>query len=85
MKTGFKRPDEIKKQHPPDQPKEGKSSPWDYRQPQYDERSSCYVKAGTDYGIAHRQPVGHHGNPKQRVDTMPFGRPATLYVGSHEV
>jgi hypothetical protein len=33
-------------------------SPWDFTAPHYDERSSCYVNAGTHHGVGHRQPVG---------------------------
>lgn len=78
MDTGFKEPNAIKNQKPKNQPKDGKNTPWDYRCPQYDQRSSCFVKAGTNYGVGHRQPVGSEGNPKQRVPTMPFGRVKTM-------
>lgn len=47
---------------------------WQFKAPQYDERSSCYINAGDHHGVGHRQPVGHEGNPKMRVATMPFGR-----------
>lgn len=57
-----------------------KKNPWDFRQPHYDERTSCYVDAGSHYGVGFKNPVGHMGQPKQRVDTMPFGRPATKEV-----
>lgn len=80
MKTGFKEPNSIKGQKPMDKPKDGKNTPWDFTCPQYDERSSCYVNAGTHYGIAMKQPVGHEGNPKQRVSTMPFGRIGTMEI-----
>lgn len=80
MKTGFKEPNAIKSQKPQDKPKDGKNSPWDFRCPQYDERSSCYVNAGIHYGVGLNQPVGHSGNPAQRVPTMPFGRPTTQKV-----
>jgi hypothetical protein len=53
---------------------------WDYRAPAYDERSSCYVDAGTHYGIGYNNPVGHMGKVKMRVSTMPFGRPQTMEV-----
>jgi hypothetical protein len=33
-------------------------SPWNYEAPHYDERSSCYVNAGSHYGVGHTQPVG---------------------------
>jgi len=80
MKTGFNDPISIRNQKPEDKPKDGKNSPWDFTCPQYDQRSSCFVNAGTHYGIGHKTPVGHEGNAKQRVPTMPFGRPNTMEV-----
>lgn len=77
-KTGFKEPNAIKNQKPKDKPVDGKNSPWDFRCPQYDQRSSCYVNAGTYYGTGHKQPVGHAGDPKEKVDTMPFGKVNTM-------
>lgn len=59
MKSGFKDPIAIKKQDPKDKPVDGKKSPWDFTCPQYDQRSSCFVNAGTHYGVGHKQPVGH--------------------------
>jgi len=76
----FTQPNAIKNQRPKDQPVDGKNSPWDFRCPQYDQRSSNFVNAGTHYGRGIKQPVGHEGNPKQRVDVMPFGRPNTVKV-----
>ncbi len=73
MKSRFKDPAAIRKQEPKDKPVDGKNSPWDFRCPQYDQRSSCFVNAGTDYGVAKAQPVGHSGNPKARVDVLPSG------------
>lgn len=78
MKSGFKDPTAIKSQKPQDKPKDGKNSPWDYRCPQYDQRSSRFVQAGTNYGVGHKQPVGHSSNAKQRVPTMPFGYVNTM-------
>lgn len=71
MKTGFSNPIAIK---------EGKhkKSPWDYRAPLYDERTSCYVDAGSHYGIGHKNPIGHKGAVKQRVATLPYGRVNTM-------
>lgn len=71
MKTGFKDPIEVK---------EGKSmkSPWNFDCPPYDERSSCYVNAGSHFGVGHKQPVGHEGNPAQRASTMPMGKVKTM-------
>ncbi len=79
-RSGFSDPIRIKEQNPRDQPKDGIRSPWDFTCPQYDQRSSNFVNAGTHYGVGHNNPVGHKGDPKVRVDTMPFGRPATLEV-----
>jgi len=79
-KSGFSDLIKIKSQREEDKPVDGKKSPWDFRCPQYDQRSSVFLNAGTDYGVGHRQPVGHEGNPKQRVSTMPFGRPETMIV-----
>lgn len=33
-------------------------SPWDFTCPHYDERTSCYVNAGSHHGVGYRQPVG---------------------------
>ena len=71
MKTGFADPIKIKTQKPNDKPVDGKNTPWDFTCPQYDQRSSCYVNAGTDYGVGHKQPVGHKDNPKSSVDVLP--------------
>lgn len=60
--------------------KEKKKSPWDYRCPTYDERTSCYVNAGSHFGIGFKNPVGHTEKPKTRVPTLPFGRVATMEV-----
>ena len=61
---------------------EGKKSkdPWSFVQPKYDNRSSCFIDAGTKRGIGKTQPVGHEGNPKQRVDCLPCGRPKQMVV-----
>jgi hypothetical protein len=73
-KSGFADPIEIKNQNKKDQPVDGKNSPWDFRAPCYDERSGNFINAGTHYGIGHRQPVGHAGNPKMHVDVLPQTR-----------
>ena len=78
MKSGFKDPTSIKKQEPKDHPKDGKKTWWESKQPQYDERSSCFVNAGTHYGEGRKQPVGHEGDPKQRVGTLPYGKVSTM-------
>lgn len=83
MKTGFKDPIAVK---------EGKKvkNPWNFDQPPYDERTSCYVGAGTNYGVGHAQPVGKfkasgYGVPTGRVNTMKTdyvnkGRPNNVEV-----
>jgi hypothetical protein len=80
MKSGFKDPIAIKNQRPKDKPLDGKKSPWDFTCPQYDQRSSCYINAGTHYGVGHNQPVGSAGNPKSSVDVLPKGRVSTMEV-----
>lgn len=76
MKTGFKDRTAPKDQKSKSKPMDGKGSPWDFTCPPYDQRSSCFVKAGTDYGVGIKQPVGTttHNNrnavPTGRVDTM---------------
>ena len=80
MKSGFSDPTKIKKQHPKDHPVDGKNTPWECQQPQYDQRSSCFVNTGTHYGVGHRQPVGHEGNPSERATTLPTGRVNTMRI-----
>jgi len=72
MKTGFKDP------IAPKQYKEGEK-PWNWQAPHYDNRSSCFMQAGTDYGVGHNQPVGHEGNPKSDGG-VPKGRVATVPI-----
>jgi hypothetical protein len=69
MKTGFKDALEIKA--------EGKKNPyWSFDCPPYDERSSCYVNAGSNYGVGHRTPVGKEKASGKSV--IPVGRSKTL-------
>lgn len=77
-KSGFKDRIEIKEQRELDQPKDGKKSPFDFRCPQYDQRSSNFVNAGTHYGVGRTQPIGHEGNPKRQVDVLPMGNVNTM-------
>jgi hypothetical protein len=55
---GFKDPIAPRSQKPKDKPKDGVNSPWDFTAPCYDERSSCFVNAGTDYGTGFNEPIG---------------------------
>lgn len=79
-KTGFKDRTGPKKIDPPHSPKDGKPVPqgWDFRAPEYDQRSSCFLNTGTHYGTGHRQPVGHHGDGELHADCLPFGKVNTL-------
>jgi hypothetical protein len=74
MKTGFTDPIASKRKE------FKKDTPWDFQAPEYDQRSSCFVDASSNYGVGHKNPVGRIGNPKMRVPTMPFGRPPTMKV-----
>lgn len=69
MKSGFKDPIAVK---------EGKKlkSPFDFTCPPYDERSSCYINAGSHLGVGHKQPVGHSGNAKPSA--LPTGKVHTM-------
>jgi len=71
-------PDRIKYEREREKPLDAKKSPWDYRCPQYDQRSSNFINAGTHYGVGINQPVGREGNPKQRVDVLPYGKINTM-------
>jgi hypothetical protein len=53
-------------------------NPWNFQAPCYDNRNM--ISAGDNYGVGFNQPVGHKGNPKQRVDVLPFGKVATDQV-----
>lgn len=70
--SGFSDPIKIKHQREEDKPVDGKNSPFDFRCPQYDQRSSNFINAGTNYGVGHKQPVGHSGNPKREVPVLPM-------------
>jgi len=78
MKSGFHDPIAIKNQQPKDKPSGRKPNVWDFSCPQYDERSSNFINAGTHYGVGHTQPVGHVGNPKEKAATLPTGRVKTM-------
>lgn len=77
-KSNFADPIRIKEQNPKDKPVDGVGIEWDFRCPQYDQRSSNFVNAGMHYGVGHRQPVGHAGNPKKEVPVLPQHRHNTL-------
>jgi hypothetical protein len=77
-KYGFSDRTAVKAQNKREEPKDGVKSPWDFRCPQYDQRSSNFVNAGTHYGVGFAQPVGHTGDPQQIVDALPITRVNTL-------
>ncbi len=77
-KSGFKDPIDIREQREIDKPQDGKNSPWDFRCPQYDQRSSNFINAGTHYGVGRNQPVGHKGNPEKYAPTLPMHDVKTL-------
>lgn len=69
----FKNPIAPRDQKPKDKPVDGKNSPWDYTCPQYDQRSSVFVKTGTDYGTGFNVPVGNKEAPRKTGETLPSG------------
>lgn len=73
MKTGFKDALEVK---------EGKKmkSPWNFDCPHYDQRSSSFVGAGSDYGVGRRSPVGRSGDAKPTSPSLPMGKVDTMKV-----
>lgn len=79
-KSGFSDPCKIKDHVQKCEPEDGKNSPWDFRCPEYDQRSSNFINAGTHYGMGVKQPVGHQGNPKQTVDSLPKGSMNTMRI-----
>ncbi len=77
-KSGFSDPIKIKEQREEDKPVDGKKSPWDFRCPQYDQRSSNFINAGTHYGSCHKQPIGHMGNPSTKAACLPMDGVKTM-------
>ena len=73
MNSGFHDPIAVKKT-------KKENSPWNFDAPTYDERSSNFVNAGDHYGVGHRQPVGHSGDPKSSSPVLPMGKVKTMSV-----
>lgn len=69
MTSGFNDPIDVK------HPKE-KKNPWSFKAPTYDERSSCFVRAGSNYGVGHAQPIGKKKASKEIV--IPTGKVNTM-------
>ena len=81
MKTGFHDP--IQASDRVTKPKQGKvKTPWNFEAPSYDDRNR--ICAGSDFGVGHRNPVGHSGNPKASSPTLPKGRVATMSTDPDE-
>lgn len=66
--TGFKNPIASK-------PEKKVRDPWNYEMPAYDERTSCFIRAGDDLGVGHRTPVG---KDKASPYAVPMGRHKTM-------
>jgi len=77
-KSGFKDPIDIREQREINKPQDARNSPWDFRCPQYDQRTSSFINAGTHYGIGRNQPIGHTGNPATSASTLPKGKVNTM-------
>ncbi len=74
METGFNNPisPKIKKKI--------QRSPWNHDCPQHDESTSCFVNAGTHYGIGFNNPVGKKQITKSYSEVIPVGRVKTLQL-----
>ncbi len=53
-------------------------NPWNFDQPPYDQRSSCYINAGTHRGVGKTQPIGSMTHSMK--GEVPKGRPPQLKV-----
>lgn len=51
-------------------------SPWNFDCPPYDQRTSCFVDAGSNYGVGKKQPIGKE--IAKNSNAIPKGRPNTL-------
>ena len=77
MKTGFKDRTAIKKQKPKEESLY-KNSPWSFKAPPYDQRSSCFVNAGTHYGVGTTQPIGSRNHSSD--SPIPMGKVSTMRI-----
>lgn len=46
---------------------------WNFDSTPYDQRHSCFISAGMNHGVGHRQPEGHKGNATKGNKTIPLG------------
>lgn len=58
--------------------------PPDFKMPEYDKRSSCFVRAGEDFGVGYKAPVGKLGAPTMQGNAIPFGRVETMSTDEPE-
>jgi hypothetical protein len=79
-KNGFEDRTGVKQANKDCMPEDGVKSPWDFRCPQYDQRSSNFINAGTHYGVGFAQPIGHEGDPQAVVAALPRTRMNTQQV-----
>lgn len=78
METGFK--NVLKDDSDFKTPKSVFRNNW--KMPEYDKRTSCFVGVGQEYGVGHRQPVGTETQTMKSA--VPFGRPKTLDLYAKE-
>ena len=76
MKTGFKDPIAPRKVELPKAVMPNKA--FSFKCPDYDQRASCFVQGGTDYGTGFAQPIGSKGECKAFSDALPMGRVETM-------
>lgn len=53
--------------------KEDGKSPWSFKAPSYDNRTSCSISAGNDYGVGFKTPVGKTKARGLTEGPIPFG------------
>lgn len=75
-KSGFKDHLEVTREREIEKPTDGKKSPWDFRAPSYDQRTSSFINAGTHYGVGHNQPIGTTKHSAKYA--VPVGRHHTM-------
>jgi len=80
MKTGFKDNTAVKGERPKMATEKQNDYIWNYKCPPYDQRNSCFVNAGTHFGVGHRTPVGSFEASSITDGPIPFGRRATMEV-----
>lgn len=72
MKT-FNDPIKPRSVFPKQKPVDGKNSPWDLECPDYDQRTSVFIRCGQDYDTGFNGPVGSKEAAKLFVPALPQG------------